>query len=161
VGATISWHRVVWEQWSLPKYNFILWLAALGKLRTRDRLRFIPIDPICVFCRQEEESHRHLFFLCGWPGHLWSMIIAWLRLNRAMNSLSSALCGLHPKKRSMAARMRRVSLGIVVYLIWEGYNRIIFYSNSRDVHTVFKRFQVLFFIIFHFYERDHSLIHVG
>jgi hypothetical protein len=82
VGAAISWNRVVWEQWSLPKYSFILWLATLGKLRTWDRLRFNPIDPTCVFYRQEEESHRHLFFLCGWPCQLWYMITAWLRINR-------------------------------------------------------------------------------
>ena len=160
VGATISWHRVVWEQWSLPKYSFILWLAALGKLRTRDRLRFIPIDPTCVFCRQEEESHSHLFFICGWRCQLWSRITAWLRINRVMNSLSSALCWLHPKTRNIAARMRRVLLGIVVYLIWEEHNRRIFYGKSRDVTTVFRRFQVLFYIIFHFHERDHSLLHV-
>ena len=30
-------------------------------------------------------------------------------------SLNSALRGLHPKKKSMEARMRRVSLGITVY----------------------------------------------
>jgi hypothetical protein len=80
---------------------------------------------------------------------------------QAMNSMSSALHWLHPKKRNMAARMRRVSLGIVIYLIWEECNRIIFYGNSRDVNTVFRRFQVLFYIIFHFQERDHSLLHVG
>jgi len=33
-------------------------------------------------------------------------------------SLNSALRGLHPKKKSMEARMRRVSLGITVYLFW-------------------------------------------
>jgi hypothetical protein len=27
---------VIWEQWSLSKYSFILWLAVLGKLRTRE-----------------------------------------------------------------------------------------------------------------------------
>ena len=64
VGSTVSWGRVVWEQWSLPKYSSILWLAILGKLRTHDRLRFILIDPTCVFCRHEEESHGHLFFAC-------------------------------------------------------------------------------------------------
>ena len=52
VGSTISRVRVIWEQWSLSKYSFILWLAVLGKLRTRDRLSFVPIDPNCVFCRQ-------------------------------------------------------------------------------------------------------------
>ena len=161
VGAPISWHRVVWEQWSLPKYSFILWLATLGKLRTRDRLRFIPIDPTCVFCRQEEESHSHLFFLCGWPNRLWSLVTAWLRLSRNMHSLSSALRWLHPHKRSMQARMNRVSLGLVVYLIWEERNRRVFDGNSRDVNIVFRRFQVLFYVIFHFHERDHSLLQVG
>ena len=142
----------------MPKYNFILWLAALGKLCTRDRLKFIPIDLTCVFCRQEEESHRHLFFLCGWPRQLWYRITAWLGISRVINSLSSALRWLHPKKKNMASRMRKVSLGIVVYLIWEEWNRRIFYGNSRDVNIVFRRFQVLCYTIFHFHERDHSLL---
>ena len=71
-GSIIPWHQVVWEQWSLPKYNFILWLAVLGKLRTRDRLQFLHIDCSCVFCRQEDESHQHLFFLYDWIRCLWS-----------------------------------------------------------------------------------------
>jgi hypothetical protein len=37
-GAPVSWAKVVWEPWSMPRYNFILWLVVIGKLRTRDRL---------------------------------------------------------------------------------------------------------------------------
>jgi len=65
IGSAVSWGWVVWEQWSLPKYSFILWLAVLGKLRTRDRLVFVLTDPNCMFCRQVEESYSHLFF-CLW-----------------------------------------------------------------------------------------------
>jgi hypothetical protein len=61
-GSPVSWERVVWEKWSLPKHCFILWLAVQRKLRTRDRLPFLPSDPLCVFCQHEEESHGHLFF---------------------------------------------------------------------------------------------------
>ena len=78
-----------------------------------------------------------------------------------MHSLSSALRWLYPHKRSMQARMNRVSLGLVVYLIWEERNRRVFDGNSRDVNIVFRRFQVLFYVIFHFHERDHSLLQVG
>jgi hypothetical protein len=48
----------------MPRYNFIMWLAVMGKLHTRDRLRFLQTDPSCVFCRDEEESHNQFFFAC-------------------------------------------------------------------------------------------------
>jgi len=72
----VPWAKVVWETWSLPGYNFILWLAVKGKLRTRDRLRFLDIDPLCVFYRLNEETHNHLFsailgllYFGGWQNH--------------------------------------------------------------------------------------------
>ena len=71
-GTLVSWEKVVWEPWSMPRYiyNFIMWLAVMGMLRTRDRLRFLQTDPSCVFCRDEEESHNHLFFACHWTSLL-------------------------------------------------------------------------------------------
>jgi len=50
-GSVVSWHKVVWESWSLPRYSFILWLAMLGKLKTNDQLHFFTTYPIYVFCR--------------------------------------------------------------------------------------------------------------
>jgi len=76
-------------------------------------------------------------------------------------SLNSALHGLHPKKKGMEARMRRVSLGITVYLLWEERNRWIFEGKTRGVDVVFRRFQILFYIIFHFHEKDHFLLRGG
>ena len=52
-GSTVSWHSVVWEQWSLYRYRFILWLAVIGKLRTRDRFSFLSTDTICILCNRE------------------------------------------------------------------------------------------------------------
>jgi hypothetical protein len=43
-----------------------------------------------------------------------------------MSTLNSALRGLISRKKALEARMRRVSLGIVVYLIWEERNKRIF-----------------------------------
>lgn len=160
-GSAVSWGRVVWEQWSLPKYSFILWLAVLGKLKTRDRLRFIPTDSNCSFCRQVEESHDHLFFTCEWTRRLWAMIKSWLRIGRAMQTLSSAIRGLASRRNNLEARMRRVSLSIAVYLIWEERNKRVFDGRSREVTAVFRRFQILFFTVFHFYEKDHLILQLG
>jgi len=161
VGSMVPWSRVVWESWSLPKHSFILWLAIIGKLRTRDRLQFLPIDPTCAFCRCEEESHAHLFFSCHWAGRLWAKIKSWLRIGRSMSSLRSAIRGLNSKRSNMESRMRRVSLAITVYLIWEERNRRVFDAQSREVDSVFRRFQILFYIVFHFHEKNHQQLAVG
>jgi len=161
VGSMVQWSRVVWEPWSLPKHSFILWLAIIGKLRTRDRLQFLPIDPTCAFCRCEEESHAHLFFSCHWAGRLWAKIKSWLRIGRSMSSLRSALRGLNSKRSNMESWMRRVSLAITVYLIWEERNRRVFDAQSREVDSVFRRFQILFYIVFHFHEKNHLQLAVG
>jgi len=70
-STPVFWKRVVWESWSMPRYSFTLWLVVLGRLRTRDRLRFLQTDTTCVFCQVDEESHSHLFFSCHWTSLLW------------------------------------------------------------------------------------------
>jgi len=64
-SSAVNWEKIVWEQWALPRHNFTLWLAMLGKLHTKDRLKFIHTDTLYMFCRQAEESHGHLFFGCN------------------------------------------------------------------------------------------------
>ena len=157
----VSWHRVVWEMWSLPKYNFILWLAIMGKLRTRDRLTFIPLDPACVFCRHGMESHGHLFFACVWSGGLWAKIKSWLRIGRRMTTLNSAIHGLSPQRCNMELRMRRVALAITIYLLWEERNRRIYEGKTREVDTVFIRFQILFYTVYYFHDTDQLKLQVG
>jgi len=100
----VNWARVVWEQWSMPRHNFILWLAVLGKLRPKDRLRFFQIDTSCVLCGQMEESHSHLFFTCSWTACFWLQIKLWLRINRRMMTLTSAIMrGLHSGGNNLEA----------------------------------------------------------
>ena len=160
-GRAIRWDKVVWESWSLPKHSFVLWLAVLGKLRTKDRLHFIPSDLNCVFCNQEPESHCHLFFQCPWTSSFWGSIARWLHLPRQLPTLSSAIRGLAPKKKSTVHKMRRASLSIVVYLLWEERNKRLFDNSTVSIDKLFRRFQVLFFTVFHFHGKDHFSIDVG
>jgi hypothetical protein len=109
----------------------------------------------------EEESHEHLFFRCPWTSSLWNKTKDWLRINRRMTTLKSAVRGLSTRKKNLEARMRRVSLSMIVYLIWEERNKRIFEGKSVLPALVFRKFQILFFMVFHFHEKNHFLISVA
>ncbi|KAL0439140.1 UNVERIFIED_CONTAM: hypothetical protein Slati_2397000 [Sesamum latifolium] len=49
----------------IPRNNFILWLAILGKLSTLDKHWLNQLDGTCILCSNgQPETHAHLFFSC-------------------------------------------------------------------------------------------------
>jgi len=56
--------------------------------------------------------------------------------------------------------MQRVSLCVLVYLIWEERNKRIFDDKCASPALFFRKFQIIFDMILHFHEKDHSLIQV-
>ena len=78
-----------------------------------------------------------------------------------MSILNSAVRGLTPRKKVLEARMRRVSLGTVVYLIWEERNKRIFDNTCHPVDVIFLKFQVIFYMILQFHEQNHFSLNVG
>jgi hypothetical protein len=75
-----------------------------------------------------------------------------------MATISSVVWGLNIKGKNIVAIIKRVSLSIVVYLIWEERNRRVFKNSCSLVETLFRRFQVLFYMILHFHE--HNIHHI-
>jgi hypothetical protein len=85
-----------------------------------------------------------------------------LRSNLGLElTLNRSLRGLNSKRSNLEFQMRRVSLAITVYLIWEERNKRVFDGKSRGVDTVFRSFQILFYIVFRFHEKDHLQLAVG
>jgi len=71
-----------------------------------------------------------------------------------MLSLSRAARVLHNNKKGLQPRMRRVSLAVLVYLIWEERNRRIFNNTRKSVEAIFRKFQILFYTILYFHENN-------
>jgi len=67
------------------------------------------------------------------------MVKTWLRVHRHMTTLSSAIRGLNSSKNNLEARMGRVSLGLLVYLIWEERNTWIFESTCKWIDLIFSQ----------------------
>lgn len=67
---------MVWYRWHVPIWSFILWLAVLGRLNTKDRLRAWGLlsDSSCVLCYGGSESHSHLFFDCSFTSLIWKNV---------------------------------------------------------------------------------------
>ncbi|XP_074290805.1 uncharacterized protein LOC141617504 [Silene latifolia] len=59
----ISWDKVVWNSWCIPKHIFINWLIARDALLLKDKLVQFGVapDPDCCICGTGPESHSHLF----------------------------------------------------------------------------------------------------
>jgi hypothetical protein len=72
-----------------------------------------------------------------------------------MLSLSRATRVLHNNKKGLQPRMRRVSLIVHVYLIWEERNKRIFNNTGKSVEAIFRKFQILFYTILYFHEKNH------
>jgi hypothetical protein len=86
---------------------------------------------------------------------------SWLRISMNMSTIWSVVRGLASRRRNLVSRMRRVSLGLIVYLIWEERNNGVFEDKCKLIDDVFRRFQVLLYMILYFHEANHFLLPVG
>ncbi|XP_074315955.1 uncharacterized protein LOC141652391 [Silene latifolia] len=64
----VSWDGVIWNEWVIPKQQFMGWLYAQGAFKTKDKLiRYgVDIDDSCWLCGQASEDMDHLFFGCDY-----------------------------------------------------------------------------------------------
>ncbi|XP_074265792.1 uncharacterized protein LOC141588237 [Silene latifolia] len=64
----VPWARLVWNDWVLPKHQFMGWLIFHEALRTNDKLVLygIDVDDRCYLCAQATEGSDHLFFECAY-----------------------------------------------------------------------------------------------
>ncbi|XP_019230130.1 PREDICTED: uncharacterized protein LOC109211084 [Nicotiana attenuata] len=70
---------------SLPKQQFIVWMAMHRRLATVDRLMKwgIQVEQGGVLCERDlTETHEHLFFECSYSNKLWESMLTWLGYHR-------------------------------------------------------------------------------
>ncbi|XP_074291865.1 uncharacterized protein LOC141618683 [Silene latifolia] len=64
----VSWDGVIWNEWVIPKHQFMGWLYAHGAFKTKAKLiRYgVDIDDRCWLCGRASEDLDHLFFGCDY-----------------------------------------------------------------------------------------------
>lgn len=96
---------IIWKQYILPRNSFILWLCFKNRLRTKDHIAHVDIDPSCVLCSNELKTTEYLFFQCDFCHKIWKYIRVWLDISRFMSTIHSSLKWL--KKEARGAQLQR------------------------------------------------------
>ena len=119
----VPWHALVWFSEAIPKTGIILWLAIRGRLGTKDRLH-TGISPYCLLCDACFESHDHLFFNCTFSKTIWEELLAICGLHYSSESWEDriALMAVLTKGKGLLSTIRKLSLAVSIYFIWQERN---------------------------------------
>ncbi|XP_059315596.1 uncharacterized protein LOC132066268 [Lycium ferocissimum] len=73
----VPWRGLVCHNVACPKHVFILWLALLGRMRTKDLLLKwgMGINGTCVLCNNQPETIEHLYFECTYSHEIWLRVL--------------------------------------------------------------------------------------
>jgi hypothetical protein len=68
----------IWKTWAPTKCKFFLWLAALNRCWTVDRLARRCLEHLerCPLCDQEDETVQHLLASCVFAREAWAHILS-------------------------------------------------------------------------------------
>ncbi|XP_058783276.1 uncharacterized protein LOC131657949 [Vicia villosa] len=136
-----SWRKIMLQNFARPRACFILWLAILNRLPTKDRLRKINIqtDGLCSFCDQTENI-EHLFFHYRFTSQIWMQIMAWIGYNRGCKSWEEEKQWLSTEtaKKGWKRCLLRLAIAEVVYHVWQLRNEKIFGRNQFTGDIIMK-----------------------
>ncbi|KAI8570416.1 hypothetical protein RHMOL_Rhmol01G0032200 [Rhododendron molle] len=123
-------------------WSFILWLAILGRLFTKDRLHKWGIinDSFCVLCYGGVKSHSHLFFDCPFSPSIWLQVRTCCGLQAHVWDLNSEVQwgSLYGKESSMRVTLFKLCLAASVYYLWKERNGRIFLQVGHESTRVEK-----------------------
>lgn len=130
IGQKKPWCSIVWFDRNVPKWAFIVWLACLKRLATKDRLRdwgmTVPIS--CVLCNQRDESHAHLFFSCSFSSVVWSDVLKRNQIQRCPGDWDFEIgwASLHWQGTGFSSTICKLALAATLYHLWRERNSRIF-----------------------------------
>ncbi|KAL0444647.1 UNVERIFIED_CONTAM: LINE-1 retrotransposable element O protein [Sesamum latifolium] len=135
----VVWHQLLGGKFSLPRHDFILWLAILERLSTMDRIWASPMGNLCVLCGGSKmESHMHLFFHCSFMKCCLAILkrharFQWLNSGSQRDILWAARrCrGSH-----LLNAASRALLASIVYNVWRERNSRIFSDVASSAEAV-------------------------
>lgn len=132
----VSWRFVVWNGMSLPRHRFCIWLMALEKLKTKDKLFALGVinDDLCPLCAASAETVRHLFFECPFSRRCLDDLAAWVGFR------FKPLMVMNFRKRRLNKKQQQAMCSIYanyVYAIWRSRNLAVWEQRvSHPSHTV-------------------------
>ena len=142
----ISWHRLVWNPFVVPKHAVITWLAILNRLPTVDRLKAWGIDKdgLCTLCKQEQESRDHLFFECSYSKAVLKKVLQLCGLNREVLDWKRefAWAVQRIKGKTLITRILKIGWNAYIYCIWKERNSKVFVQTEESAEQILEQIKI-------------------
>ncbi|KAK4733827.1 hypothetical protein R3W88_008088 [Solanum pinnatisectum] len=129
---------LVWTVMAISKHRFMVWLAILGRLLTRERKQkqHIQVDDTnYIFCEEKVmDTNVHLFEVCKWIEIVWQGITQWTGIAITNNGIKQVLERIKRKHWKQFQKETIAALcGAILYHTWRARNWKKF--KGKHVHT--------------------------
>ncbi|XP_060195398.1 uncharacterized protein LOC132624669 [Lycium barbarum] len=136
----VPWRKLFCNNYGAEKWIFIVRLAALERLYTKNRLVGwgMGISLGCVLCISGCESLPHLFFECPFSAELWHSLLRWLGITRKVLPWREELAWINSnvKGKGAAVIIFRMATACCIYHLWQEKNWWIFQHKSKSVQAI-------------------------
>ncbi|XP_074289367.1 uncharacterized protein LOC141614521 [Silene latifolia] len=131
----LHWTAALNHQFIIPSHRVITSLDLQHKLATLDNFarKGLSIINRCIFCKQDNEKHAHLFFNCVFSSKIWECIQRWLQISGRSSDAKSELLWSSDRRhgRHWKNGWVRASIAATCYYLWEERNSRVFNGFER------------------------------
>ena len=137
VGRVQFQDKPIWGSLAPPRCRYFLWLVALNRCWTADRLqrRGLPHPDRCVLCDQGDETIDHLLVACPKSCQLWWFALRAIGLSDILPfNEPSFLLWLCDKRMKVAKAQRRgfdTVAALIAWTIWKEWNNRVFNQQQK------------------------------
>ncbi|KAH0679367.1 hypothetical protein KY284_020452 [Solanum tuberosum] len=135
-GEKVDWRKLMWSNYGVPKWLFILYLALNRRLSTKDRMEKWGVTSYltCPLCQVEDEDIDYLFFACKFTAGIWKKLLAWQIIHRTEGWWHEEIqwATKYMKSNINKAKVYRMVLVGTIYHVWIECNNRIFQSKQRN-----------------------------
>ncbi|GJX74058.1 reverse transcriptase zinc-binding domain-containing protein [Tanacetum coccineum] len=116
----VQWGNLVWFSQNIPKNAFILWMAIQNKLSTQDKIKsWGSLDiMMCPLCKQDMDSHRHLFFKCGYAEDFLNIAMAKMGVTYAQMDWNDFVNHIASLVRLLSHKVKKIDVVLRVQKRW-------------------------------------------
>ncbi|KAJ6393467.1 hypothetical protein OIU77_022841 [Salix suchowensis] len=132
---------IIWYPGNVPRFSFIHWLAARGRLATMDlpHVQQLISSSTCVLCGLLPETHNHLFFECEYSRLVWGNISSKINIRSpTLNwNLFMQWAATRFKHKSKCSHyIARQAISTSIYVIWQERNSRVFKNQHKAADTL-------------------------
>ena len=133
----------IWKTWAPPHCRYFIWLVALNRCWTADRLARCGLDhpEHCPLCDQEDENVQHLLTSCVFSRQVWYSILSLVGLQQYTPGPDalSFIEWWHHAMQQIEKQHRKGFNSLVVLVawwIWKHRNACVFEGASPNVNAL-------------------------